>query len=118
MGEVAEIIMGQSPDSSSYNDLAEGKPLIQGNADISNRRTSPRTWTTVSTKVCKLNDIILTVRAPVGAVAMSYHDACIGRGVCAIRTNKKSISNYIYQLLLWFEPTRWVSLEQGSTFTG
>jgi type I restriction enzyme, S subunit len=117
LGKVTDIIMGQSPDSKSYNDTAEGKPLIQGNADISNRKTSPRIWTSEPTKECKTNDIILTVRAPVGAVAKSYHNACIGRGVCAMRSNYKSIVDFIYQLLLWFEPTKWVSLEQGSTFT-
>jgi len=117
LGNVTEIIMGQSPDSNSYNDLASGKPLIQGNADISNRKTNPRAWTIAPTKECKVNDIILTVRAPVGAVAISYHNACIGRGVCAIRSKKETMSSYVYQLLLWFEPTRWVSLEQGSTFT-
>lgn len=117
LGSVANIIMGQSPDSKSYNDTAEGKPLIQGNADISNRKTKPRMWTSEPTKECKTDDIILTVRAPVGAVAKSYHNACIGRGVCAIRNNDKSTIDFIYQFLLWFEPIGWVGLEQGSTFT-
>ena len=117
LGKVSIIIMGQSPDSKSYNDIDEGQPLIQGNADISNRKTNPRIWTSQPTKECKINDIILTVRAPVGAVAKSYHNACIGRGVCAIRNIDKGTTNFIYQLLLWFEPTKWVSLEQGSTFT-
>jgi type I restriction enzyme S subunit len=117
LGDAAEILMGQSPDSNSYNDEEKGVPLVQGNADITNRRTNPRAWTTAPTKQCVPNDIILTVRAPVGAVAISDHIACIGRGVCAIRNNDKAVSNYIYQLLLWYEPTKWNSLEQGSTFT-
>jgi type I restriction enzyme, S subunit len=117
LGNIAEVIMGQSPDSNSYNEAANGIPLIQGNADILNRKTNPRIWTSEPTKLCRVNDIILTVRAPVGAVAMSHHDACIGRGVCVIRTNKKTHIDFIYQMLLWFEPKRWVSLEQGSTFT-
>ena len=117
LGKVSTITMGQSPDSKSYNDIDEGQPLIQGNADISKRKTNPRIWTSQPTKECKINDIILTVRAPVGAVAKSYHNACIGRGVCAIRNIDKGTTNFIYQLLLWFEPTKWVSLEQGSTFT-
>ena len=71
LGKVTDIIMGQSPDSKSYNDRAQGMPLIQGNADISNRKSNPRIWTSEPTKECKTNDIILTVRAPVGAVAKS-----------------------------------------------
>lgn len=116
LGEVSEIIMGQSPDSSSYNSEKIGMPLIQGNADIFNRITNPRNYTTQSTKKCGIGDLILTVRAPVGAVAKSIHKACIGRGVCAIRNNSTSNIEFLFQFLLDFE-TKWTSLEQGSTFT-
>jgi type I restriction enzyme S subunit len=116
LGDVCEIIMGQSPSSNSYNLNEIGIPLIQGNADIQNRLSNPRNWTTEKTKECKLGDLILTVRAPVGAVAKSIHNACIGRGVCAIRNNSKSKIEFIYQFLLDFE-AKWSNLEQGSTFT-
>jgi type I restriction enzyme S subunit len=116
LGEVGEIIMGQSPSSDSYNSDENGIPLVQGNADIQNRITKPRNWTTESTKECEVGDLILTVRAPVGAVAKSVHNACIGRGVCAIRTKSNSNIEYIFQFLLNYE-NKWKSLEQGSTFT-
>jgi len=114
--EVAEISMGQSPDSNSYNTDGIGKYLIQGNADIYDRETHPRNWTSNPTKECKQGDIIMTVRAPVGCVACSLHNACIGRGVCAIRNKKNSDTDFLYQFLLYFEK-RWVKFEQGSTFT-
>jgi type I restriction enzyme S subunit len=116
LGEVCDIIMGQSPDSNTYNSDKIGLPLIQGNADIQDRITNPRNYTTRATKKCEIGDLILTVRAPVGAVAKSIHNACIGRGVCSIRN--KSISNieFIFQFLLNYE-TKWANLEQGSTFT-
>ena len=116
LGNVTSIVMGQSPDSTSYNSNGIGLYLIQGNADIKKRKTLPRVWTDTPTKECKVGDIIMTVRAPVGAVAKSIHNACIGRGVCAIRNNQHSVSNYIYQFLLSFEK-KWVKFEQGSTFT-
>jgi type I restriction enzyme S subunit len=116
LGEVSEVIMGQSPSSNSYNSEGLGIPLIQGNADIKNRITEPRNWTTEKTKECKIGDLILTVRAPVGAIAKSLHNACIGRGVCSIRNNSKSNIEFIYQFLLDYE-TKWGSIEQGSTFT-
>ena len=116
LGEVCEVIMGQSPSFNSYNSDEIGIPLIQGNADIRNRLSNPKNWTTEKTKECKIGDLILTVRAPVGAVAKSIHNACIGRGVCAIKNNSKSINEFIYQFLLDYE-TKWSSLEQGSTFT-
>lgn len=116
LGEVCEIIMGQSPNSSFYNSEKIGLPLIQGNADIENRKTNPRNYTSEITKECKRGDLILTVRAPVGTIAKSVHNACIGRGVCAIRKTKEINIEFIYQFLLDFEPN-WIVLEQGSTFT-
>lgn len=114
LGDVAEVIMGQSPSSKSYNQVGEGIPLIQGNADCKNRRTMPRFHTTQSTKECKIEDIIMTVRAPVGFISKSIHNACIGRGVCAIRAIDST--EFIYQKLLDFE-NRWETYSQGSTFT-
>tara|TARA_B100000795_G_scaffold264873_1_gene245938 strand:- start:8 stop:1210 length:1203 start_codon:yes stop_codon:yes gene_type:complete len=110
------INMGQSPESKSYNQLGEGMLLVQGNADIKNRLTNPRQWTSEPTKKCQIGDLILTVRAPVGAIAKSVHNACIGRGVCSISNNSKSDIEYLYQTLVNYEK-KWIRLEQGSTFT-
>lgn len=114
--ESSDIVMGQSPKSESYNDKMEGMPLIQGNADCVNRKTFPRTYTSQITKTCSINDIIMTVRAPVGAISKAYQDACIGRGVCAIKTKNNFEPNFIYQYLISYED-KWASLSQGSTFT-
>jgi len=116
LGEVADVNMGQSPDSKSYNTDGIGMPLIQGNADIQNRKSNPRNWTSDPTKKCQVGDLILTVRAPVGAIAKSSHNACIGRGVCSIRNNSISNIEFLYQFLLDYE-LKWIRLEQGSTFT-
>lgn len=116
LGDVSEIIMGQSPDSISYNTDNIGMPLIQGNADIQSRISSPRNWTSKVTKECQIGDLLLTVRAPVGAVAKSLHHACIGRGVCAIRNNPQSNIEFLFQFLLYYE-SKWSNIEQGSTFT-
>ena len=115
LGDYSTISMGQSPSSTSYNQTGEGMYLVQGNADIKFRKTNPRNWTTEITKQCKIGDIIMTVRAPVGAVAISKHNACIGRGVCAITTEDLD-KRFLYQYLLFLE-TKWTALEQGSTFT-
>jgi len=115
--DIANINMGQSPDSSTYNQDSLGLPLIQGNADIVNRKTSPRAWTSEPTKKCNPGDLILTVRAPVGAIAKSSHAACIGRGVCAITAKENVSMEFLYQLLFWFESYKWKAIEQGSTFT-
>jgi type I restriction enzyme S subunit len=116
LGELANINMGQSPESKSYNEDAIGLLLIQGNADINGRITAPRQYTSEPTKTCEIGDIILTVRAPVGSVSKSGHNACIGRGVCSIVNNTNSNQEYLFQFLLSYE-SKWGRLEQGSTFT-
>ncbi len=115
LGDVTNIVMGQSPDSISYNSDGNGIPLLQGNADIKNRVSTPRIYTNKPTKVCNVGDVLMTVRAPVGAIAKSLHHACIGRGICAFKANQID-SEFLYQILLNFEP-KWVEFEQGSTFT-
>ena len=85
IGEMCDVVMGQSPSSVAYNYTKNGLPLIQGNLDIFEGVTSPRMWTSDITKQCDIGDIILTVRAPVGDVAMYNRSACLGRGDCAIK---------------------------------
>ncbi|MFQ2045783.1 restriction endonuclease subunit S [Aeromonas veronii] len=115
LSDMATIIMGSSPKSAAYNEDGVGLPLLQGNADIKNRKSVPRIFTSEITKECAIGDILLSVRAPVGTVAISEHKACIGRGIAAIKAKRKFYQGFIYQWLLWFEK-RWCSLSQGSTF--
>ena len=112
LGEVAEIVMGQSPSSAHYNNRGEGLPLIQGNADISNRQTIRRVFTTEVTKRGHPGDILMSVRAPVGEVSRMGFDVCLGRGVCAIRCSE---TDFLYYALVAREPT-WANLSKGSTF--
>ncbi len=115
LGEVAIIDMGHSPSSSNYNRIGTGLPLIQGNADISERKSFGRVWTTQVTKECEAGALLMTVRAPVGAVAVATTKSCIGRGVCALRA-ASSDEGFLYHALIYAED-RWRVLEQGSTFT-
>lgn len=115
LGEIASIVMGQSPESRHYNRSGDGVPLIQGNADIENRRSIRRVWTTLVTKECRQGDILLTVRAPVGEVGVASEHSCLGRGVCAIRAVSVD-AGFLFQALVHAEQS-WKMLEQGSTFT-
>lgn len=111
LGEIAEIEMGQSPSSAFYNSKGYGMPLVQGNADIKNRRVIQRIYTTQVTKRGLAGDILMSVRAPVGEVARATFDICLGRGVCAIRFN----NNFLYHYLIYLEPS-WGMHSKGSTF--
>jgi type I restriction enzyme S subunit len=112
---ISEAIMGSSPSSSSYNENGIGLPLLQGNADIKNRLSAPRIYTTEVTKECAVGDILLSVRAPVGTVAKSLHKACIGRGISALRALKPNSQEYLYQWLFSYEAS-WQKVSQGGTF--
>lgn len=113
LGDICEIIMGQSPSSSCYNENNIGLPLIQGKADIKDRKTLPRIYTSDITKICDVGDIIMSVRAPVGYISKSSQKSCIGRGVCGIKA--KQNREFIYQFLIGYED-KWDKISQGSTF--
>lgn len=108
-----KIIMGQSPSSSSYNDLEVGLPFLGGNADVLDRESKPRFYTSEITKICQIGDILMSVRAPVGTISKSKHKACIGRGLCAIRS--KDFNNYLYYYMVFLE-NKWNSFITGTTF--
>lgn len=104
--------MGQSPSSKNYSKNSNDTILIQGNADLISGKIVPRIYTSEITKLSYPGDIILTVRAPVGDLAINEFDSCIGRGVCSIKGNK-----FIYYYLESLKDKHvWERLSQGSTF--
>lgn len=115
LGDVVSISMGSSPKSSAYNDDGIGLPLVQGNADVKNGRTVPRTFTSEITTKCQPGDILMSVRAPVGSIAISDHVACVGRGAAVFRPKGKHDWQWLKHLMLWLEP-QWARVSQGSTF--
>jgi type I restriction enzyme S subunit len=115
LGDIALVVMGQSPQSIYYNTREDGIPLIQGNADIIDRKSIRRIWTSVSPKVAEPGDVLITVRAPVGYAAIASEQVCLGRGVCAIQPHTAD-STFVFHSLVYWEP-KWKKMEQGSTFT-
>ena len=114
---IDELIMGQSPDSSSYNNEEKGIVFIQGNADMKNGFPSIRMFTTDPKRYSELNDILLSVRAPVGDVFYNnYGNLSIGRGLSAIRIKNKHLRTLVYYWLN-FDKKQFERLEQGTTFT-
>ena len=109
--DIAKITMGQSPNSENYTYDSSDTLLIQGNADLYNGKVIPRLFTKQITKTCDKEDIIMTVRAPVGDIAISDYYACIGRGVCSIKSSK-----FIYHYLDYLkEKGYWKKISKGST---
>lgn len=97
--DMAEITMGQSPDSSSYNEDENGIPFYQGNADFGEIHPTARVWCDEPKKIAKAGDILISVRAPIGALNYATEECCIGRGLAAITIENESERNYVFHLL-------------------
>ncbi len=98
--EICTINMGQSPSSSSYNDKKEGLPFFQGNADFGDISPTVRIWCNAPTKIASEGDILISVRAPIGALNIADRQCCIGRGLAALTVNKEKCSRrYLWHAL-------------------
>ena len=96
--DICKINMGQSPESTSYNSDKQGVPFYQGNADFGALYPNPRIWCSKPIKLAKENDILISVRAPVGALNFSKEECCIGRGLAAITL----VSNdFLIEFIYW-----------------
>lgn len=112
LSEVTNITMGQSPKSENYTDNPNDYILVQGNADIKDKKVVPRLWTTEVTKMAEIGDIILTVRAPVGDIGKTEYNVVIGRGVAAIKGNDFIFYTLEKMKMIGF----WNRFSTGSTF--
>lgn len=95
---VAQIIMGQSPPGTTYNEIGEGKPFLQGKAEF--REVNPKNikYTTDPKKIAPIGSILMSVRAPVGDVNIADIEYCIGRGLAAISL-KTGDNQFLFFLL-------------------
>jgi type I restriction enzyme S subunit len=87
LSDIAKLVMGQSPPSSSYNDIGDGLPFYQGKTDFGATYPTPRIYCREPKKLAEEGDILMSVRAPVGATNLCKGRSCIGRGIAAIRAN-------------------------------
>ena len=101
IGDICEVIAGQSPEGKFYNKVGKGMPFYQGKKDFGERFIEvPTTWTTNVTKVAKKDDVLMSVRAPVGPINFSTGEICIGRGLAAIRATPKIDKDFLFSFLL------------------
>lgn len=114
--DVCTINMGQSPDSDSYNDNGEGVPFFQGNADFGERYPVTKKWCSAPTKMAAPEDILISVRAPIGAMNYAKEECCIGRGLAALTPDKTKVSPKFIFWLLKGKNAELNSKGTGSTF--
>lgn len=98
IGEIALINMGQSPESKYYNDERIGFPFLQGNRTFGFKYPSYDTFCSSGNKFADPNDILISVRAPVGDLNITREKTCIGRGLASIKM-KNGNYEYLFYLL-------------------
>lgn len=103
LNDCCTIIAGQSPESKYYNTDGDGIPFFQGKADFGNLYPTIRVYCSQPTKIAEKDDILLSVRAPVGPTNLAPCQVCIGRGLTAIRPSSQLLTGYVLMFFRFFE---------------
>jgi type I restriction enzyme S subunit len=115
IGDLCEVIAGQSPEGKYYNSEGKGMPFYQGKKDFGEKFIEdPTTWTTQTTKIAREGDILMSVRAPVGPVNFATDEVCIGRGLAAIRSRAELNRDFLFYQLLYLQPE--IAGKEGAVF--
>ena len=115
IGDVCEVIAGQSPEGKFYNADGKGTPFYQGKKDFGDKFIeAPTSWTTQTTKLAKAGDILMSVRAPVGPVNFTTGEVCIGRGLAAIRSSAELNRDFLFYQLWHLQPK--IAGREGAVF--
>lgn len=114
--EICDVTMGQAPPGTSYNDEMVGHPLIAGAGDFGDRTPAASRFTTAASRISKVDDIILCIRATIGDRNWSDSEYCLGRGVAGLRPHTGELDrNYLWH---WLSVAKRPLMRQarGSTF--
>ena len=114
--EYCTLNMGQSPDSKTYNTQGNGLPFYQGNADFGETHPITRVWCSAPVKVAEDGDILISVRAPIGAMNMAVERCCIGRGLAALTPIRNKCSKLFLYYALQSKVDSLIAQGTGSTF--
>lgn len=114
LDEIVDVTMGQSPKSEYYNTEKNGYPFLQGNRTFGFKYPTFDTYTTVVTKFAKAGDVIMSVRAPVGALNITPLDMCLGRGVCSLRM-KNGNQSFLFYMMKYYV-SHLLKRESGTVF--
>jgi type I restriction enzyme S subunit len=115
LSDIASITMGQSPSGSTYNEDGIGTVFYQGSTDFGSRFPTVRKYTTEPNRMAEENDLLLSVRAPVGTLNQAMEGCCIGRGLAALREKEGSIS-FLWSQMEYFKQIFDRRNTSGTTF--
>ena len=98
LSDIATITMGQSPKGDTYNEEGNGSVFFQGRAEFGFRFPTRRLFTTAPKRMASSNDVLMSVRAPVGDINVAHEECCIGRGLSAIKSKDEHQSYLLYTM--------------------
>jgi len=97
--EIGNLVMGQSPKGSSYNEKKIGLPLINGAADYKDGMLNPNKYTSEPTRVCNAKDLVFCIRATIGQLTIADQEYCLGRGVACISNINELYYEYVFNII-------------------
>lgn len=109
--------MGQSPPSSSYNEQGNGLPFFQGKAEFGEIYPTPVKYCSSPSRIAEADDILISVRAPVGNINIAKEKSCVGRGLGALRAKKDILDQMFLFYFMKKNENNWSQLSTGSTFS-
>ena len=109
--------MGQSPPSSSYNEQGEGLPFFQGKAEFGEIYPTPVKYCSSPSRIAEANDVLISVRAPVGNINIAREKSCVSRGLGALRAKKNILNQMFLFYFMKKNENNWSRLSTGSTFS-
>ena len=116
LSTVCDVILGQSPPGSAYNENRHGLPFFQGKAEFGPLYPTARKWTTEGNKRAQPGDVLVSVRAPVGPTNLAPFECVIGRGLAALRPTAVTTTRFVLYQIRATED-RLASIATGSTFS-
>ncbi|MDE2683208.1 MAG: restriction endonuclease subunit S [Chloroflexota bacterium] len=115
MADACQIVQGQSPPGETYNSCGIGLPFLQGKAEFGEIYPTAIKWCSAPNKIAETDDVLISIRAPVGPTNLCPARSCIGRGLAAIRPEGGIPSRFIlYSLRATEQELR--SNSTGTTF--
>lgn len=115
VSDIADVLMGQSPPGSTYNEDGNGLPFYQGIRDFGFRSPGLRVWCSAPSRIAEPGDVLVSVRAPVGALNAATRRCAIGRGVASVRSTV--YPSLLYQAMA-ANPGKWEPFQGEGTVFG
>lgn len=117
LGDIADLVMGQSPAGNTCNDAGLGVPLLNGPTEFGGNHPRPVQFTTDPRKFAEPDDLLFCVRgSTTGRMNWADQRYAIGRGLAAIRPKEGKEYRHFVRAIIDANLPQLLSCATGSTF--